>query len=221
MAATPMLTEEGVWALVRDFLAPKDLYYFHETCSMFRKLVSVESVIKSAGAGNTATRYQFWPYDDSDMVIFLRNVKIGKVYMPSPIRMLRIVLHADETMADKIGCDFCRSEKVRCFSATRGVLLCSPKCRLEAHKAGAELAKGLTWPYSELGDDVEKLLKSEPQSAAFVRWWEKKKCIYTTVEPVTDAATGERCGCTITKKDLDSMKQRPWSKEKLRAILPD
>ena len=220
MATAPALPKP-IWGMVRDFLAPIDLYNFHETCTTFRTLVSVESVIKSAGAGRTAHSSGFWPRYDSDMGIFLRGVKAGKVYMPSAMRMLRIVLHADKSMNGKIGCDFCPSAEVGYFSSTRGILLCSGKCMLAPHKENESLDECLTWPYSDLTSGVLELLGSQPQSAAHVDWWKGKGLIYTTAEPVTDAVTGERCGCTITKHDLDAMARRPWSPEKLLAVLPD
>ena len=223
MSTAPLYLHDSIWDVVKDFLAPIDLYNFHNTCTTFRKLVSLETVIKSAGAGNTAHEYGFWP-GNYGMNIFLQSIKVGKVYKPSVTRMLRIVLHADGGMNGSIGCEFCPGAhaKAKYFSSGHGILLCCRLCKMESYQPGEICAENgfLSWPLSELPSAVEKLLLSQPQSAAYVKWWKSISIINTTAKPVVDAATGERCGSVITKIDLDAMAVCAWSPEKLKAVLP-
>jgi len=213
------------WCSIRDFLAPEDLYQLYESSPQFAQLVTVESIINSLAARKKYTRWSpFWPGDDNDMSIFLGSVRAGTVLPPSTKRLLRIVNHAEsaqQAIGVEISCDFCAAQKATYLSATRGLLLCSPRCPLRKHRPDEANRAGLSWPLTDLTSNVEELLNSDERTAAWVKWWRNRGFVYTTMEPAFDSATGERVGCSITKNQLDSMTARPWTPEKLASILPD
>jgi hypothetical protein len=197
---------DGLICLIRDFLAPIDFQRIPDTCASFHKCVTRESIIKSAGVEGDGCG--FWPTDDCDLRIYLTGIRLGKICMPSATRLLRIVLHANES-ASMICCDFHPAAKAVYFSATRGLLLCSYSCQPKSRVFG------------ELPSGVEELLNTHPQSAALVKWWKGRNILYTSPQPVHDPVTGELCGCPITLSDIDDMGRRMWTPEELKAVLPE